>query len=133
MCDVTKEEIFQLVSDPNTVLMTLFNVNMAKMGEFMGSKKSEDVQFTVLGPLRIAVNPPGPGPPPPPADAPLPTMFATMEVKNFDHWYVGWQAHATSKTSTWGYELLGLSSDFCEESPTQVFRSTKNSNRVAVI
>lgn len=58
-------------------------------------------------------------------------MVAIIEVKDFRTWYKGFVEHATSKTGSWGFPVPATRSEFCDESKTQVYLSTKSTGYFA--
>lgn len=53
-------------------------------------------------------------------------MVAIIEVADFNSWHKGFVEHATSKTGSWGFEVPSARSEFCNESKTQIYLSTKS-------
>lgn len=126
VCDESKTKYFRKVGDDSTTSFkaVCFGVDMAKMGEMMGSPAFEsmrkDMKMTDAPPMMLKPMPPS---------EPEPSLAAIMEVKDFDVWYAGFVEHATS-TSVAGLTLPVNRQQMCDDSKTEVFR---NGNHVCMV
>jgi len=126
-CDEAKTLVFTDVKSPNSVAIMMYALDMAKFGPVMA-----DPQFVAMSDAAIVNMPPplmmsDPGP----TAGAAPSMFFCVEVDDPDKWIAGFEAHGSSKTGTWGYEVPIARCEFCDESKTRVFRCASNPNLVA--
>ena len=90
-------------------------------------KKMLEKAIVKQDPPSLIADAPAPGTPPP---AEKLDLFFSYVVEDPDKWIKGYQAHATSKTGTWGVEAKYTRSEFCDESRGRVFRSVYDPKRV---
>jgi hypothetical protein len=99
--DESKTRYYRKVGEETTTSFKVacYGVDMAKMGEMMGSPTFEsmrkDMKMTDAPPMMLK---------PMPLSEAEPSLAAIMEVKDFDVWYKGFMEHATS-TSRRGSDL----------------------------
>ena len=120
--DESKTRYYRKVGEETTTSFKVacYGVDMAKMGEMMGSPTFEsmrkDMKMTDAPPMMLK--------PMPPSEA-EPSLAAIMEVKDFDVWYAGFMQHASS-TNVAGLTLPVSRSQMCDDSKTEVYRNGNN-------
>lgn len=125
-CDEAKTLVFTEAKAPNKVAITLFALDFAKFGPVMADPQFVEMSEQAIvsqDPPLIMTNP-GPGA----GDAP--SMFFYVEVADAEKWIAGFEAHGSSKTGTWGYEVPISRGEFCDESKTRVYKCASNPNIV---
>merc|ERR1719164_275291 len=96
----------------------MYALDMGKMGPVMA-----DPQFVAMSEAAIVKqDPPLVMTDPGPDAGAAPSMFFCVEVEDADKWIAGFEAHANSKTGTWGYEVPITRGEFVDEAKTRVLK-----------
>jgi len=121
-CDEAKTLVFNDVTDPNKVAIALFSLDFPKFGPVMADPQFVEMSAAAITSQDAPLLMTNPGPD---ADD-APSMFFYVEVDDPDKWVAGFQAHGTSKSGTWGYEVPLSRGEFCDESKTRAFKCATN-------
>ncbi|CAD7930753.1 unnamed protein product [Amoebophrya sp. A25] len=134
-CDESKSAIYVNTKKEKELMISLDNVDLAKMGALMGS-----AEFQKMGDTLFDFNPAEDmklrGPDMPAAEKQDMSVWLTLKegVTAEDYLKLFW-AHADSKTLEYAgetYDMPMTRGDCCDESKTKVFQNTKNAAQLVI-
>lgn len=126
-CNEDKTAVYVNIADPNDAIIYVEDVDMPKMGATMGHEEFIKMTSDMNVQTKLnMLNNIGPD------TADKPTMLIQLTVEDFDKWQAGFQAHATSKTGTWGYEVPCTREEMCDDSKTKIYRAAEGGNKIAI-